>query len=1075
MKKITSLLVLLCAFVGVAWAQTVVTTVDPGKKYVLQCKAADHKGYIADNGTVVKGKENNPSLFAFETTDVEGAYYLKSLESNKYLNTTDNKNIVASETPSTKWVLRTYAHTANVVSLNPVDVNNFLNNVQSHNDGTTSDLWLNPNHGEAGPGSTNACSLWTLLEWNLELPELTIDESSPVYYTIKNVRGSVYAAYFGAAQNIRLSANIGDESLFYFTAGADGTYVIHNKVTGKKLAAVNSWNDEGVNWFIKIAAVNQHYGYAIATDAALGTAWNNEEGANKSVATYSGNDIGSTWAFEKYEGTVPGIQLSTDETKVLYNIQNARRGRYANFVKHYSVFTQEGSPALGSYWYFVQDETAQQSAPEGVVACRVFNALHATGVEDHSTGHMGTDQWPAKVYYIKKHEKDYYGYVIYDPAKAEDYQGWNAYGTTSVCAYKYDDLGSIWNLIPTTKTIDQLKTEVTTQSDNWRNLISAYAEADYYSYPAEAVATAKTAIEGADVTGDLPKMYLGYLVQKEAFETLKATEKTAGPVAGQVIQLKNKSKNQYMTTMAEGDEVHRTSNANDLKTMWVVEEGTDGNVKLKNLVSGTYLGIIPQSNPVKMVAEADAAQFTFSNQVDMYGVFKPVDGGTYSFAHMDGWHDRVVGWEKVADASQWIISELSADEALDLMAEARMTAKASIGTAVGMYKETPNYLVSLAQVEDVLNNIGSGESVYDAETLLGILNWFNTTCADATEKVKMTPGYYYVKATGTGNRDTWYLSHKIQNSKECLWAIAPTGKLNADFIWKFETCVDGYKMQSVNLGQYFQLKTATDGGDNNTYIENDFDGGNKFLLTDNGAGKLSIKNSNSENIRTENGDETGAQVNYWSGESNESWYLIPATELEVDITAAGWATLHLPFDVQLSEDGLKAYAVSDVTMNGTEGFASLVDKTSIPANEGAVLEGAQGTYTLKIAQAEAWPVNKLEGTNVNAYIAGPAYVLGIPEGESEVMFAKAKLNKGETGAEGTTHFLNNANKAYLPVAGGASLVLRFNFGGETTAIESVLNNGVNVNAPIYDLSGRRVNNAVKGGIYIQNGKKFIVK
>ena len=42
-----------------------------------------------------------------------------------------------------------------------------------------------------------------------------------------------------------------------------------------------------------------------------------------------------------------------------------------------------------------------------------------------------------------------------------------------------------------------------------------------------------------------------------------------------------------------------------------------------------------------------------------------------------------------------------------------------------------------------------------------------------------------------------------------------------------------------------------------------------------------------------------------------------------------------------------------------------------------------------------------------------------------------------------------------------------------TAIESVINN--NANAPIYDLSGRRVNNAVKGGIYIQNGKKFIVK
>jgi hypothetical protein len=70
--------------------------------------------------------------------------------------------------------------------------------------------------------------------------------------------------------------------------------------------------------------------------------------------------------------------------------------------------------------------------------------------------------------------------------------------------------------------------------------------------------------------------------------------------------------------------------------------------------------------------------------------------------------------------------------------------------------------------------------------------------------------------------------------------------------------------------------------------------------------------------------------------------------------------------------------------------------------------------------------------------------------------------------------LNNGFKAYLPKTGVAP-TLRFNFGGNTTEIESVLNNGVDANAPIYDLSGRRVNNAVKGGIYIKNGKKFIVK
>jgi hypothetical protein len=72
-------------------------------------------------------------------------------------------------------------------------------------------------------------------------------------------------------------------------------------------------------------------------------------------------------------------------------------------------------------------------------------------------------------------------------------------------------------------------------------------------------------------------------------------------------------------------------------------------------------------------------------------------------------------------------------------------------------------------------------------------------------------------------------------------------------------------------------------------------------------------------------------------------------------------------------------------------------------------------------------------------------------------------------------WLNNAGKAYLPVSSVATSarLLRFNFGGNATAIESVKSE-LDPNAPIYDLSGRRVKVATKG-IYIQNGKKFMVK
>ena len=168
-------------------------------------------------------------------------------------------------------------------------------------------------------------------------------------------------------------------------------------------------------------------------------------------------------------------------------------------------------------------------------------------------------------------------------------------------------------------------------------------------------------------------------------------------------------------------------------------------------------------------------------------------------------------------------------------------------------------------------------------------------------------------------------------------------------------------------------------------------------------------------------------------------------------------------------EGVEVFTVS-ATVDGSATLTMIVGNV-LGAGEAVVLKNA-GTYKFKYTTSAATEVeNLLKGTTVNTNIAEEAYVLGYvgEEGNKEVGFYTATLNQAEN-----TAFKNNAFKAYLPKNQGASLVLRFNFGG-TTAIESVLNNGVDANAPIYDLSGRRVNNAVKGGIYIQTGKKFIVK
>ncbi len=193
-----------------------------------------------------------------------------------------------------------------------------------------------------------------------------------------------------------------------------------------------------------------------------------------------------------------------------------------------------------------------------------------------------------------------------------------------------------------------------------------------------------------------------------------------------------------------------------------------------------------------------------------------------------------------------------------------------------------------------------------------------------------------------------------------------------------------------------------------------------------------------------------------------------------DVTfSAEYATLYLGYKAAIPT-GVEAYVVT----SAANGWAHLEKvECVLPANTGVILKkvGGETTYTFAYTADDAdvngvVADNLLDGTIANRYVCEEAYVLAMVEGE--VGFALASLNQLNEGA-----FLNNANKVYLPlgVIGEGSNVkaLRFNFDGETTAIETVETE--NANAPIYDLSGRRVLSTVKGGIYIQNGKKFIVK
>lgn len=174
-----------------------------------------------------------------------------------------------------------------------------------------------------------------------------------------------------------------------------------------------------------------------------------------------------------------------------------------------------------------------------------------------------------------------------------------------------------------------------------------------------------------------------------------------------------------------------------------------------------------------------------------------------------------------------------------------------------------------------------------------------------------------------------------------------------------------------------------------------------------------------------------------------------------------YATLYLPFATTIPT-GVTAYKKVD----GTESSVKLdVYKNAddvLPANTPVLLqadEAGEKTFApaAYVAQENTGFSGTLAATTVDA---ANVYILA-KDGKA-VKFCKLNATNNKV----------NANKAYLTLTVAGANALNFDFGGVTTGIENAVADKAN-NAPIYDLSGRRVMNAVKGGIYIQNGKKFV--
>lgn len=196
----------------------------------------------------------------------------------------------------------------------------------------------------------------------------------------------------------------------------------------------------------------------------------------------------------------------------------------------------------------------------------------------------------------------------------------------------------------------------------------------------------------------------------------------------------------------------------------------------------------------------------------------------------------------------------------------------------------------------------------------------------------------------------------------------------------------------------------------------------------------------------------------------EPTYVLPLHDSEAD--NAAFATTCAPFNFAIVGDDVKAYAGKlsadgkELDMNEIEG--------NVPANQGVILKAAMGVseVTVKVVNTADAIDNDLKGTNAEMTDLSQVYVFGRDKVTHHVGFYNAS---GDAALP--------ANRAYLDKpAQEAVTAVAMNFGdGTVTNINTAITAQSTDNAPIYDLSGRRVQRTVKGSLYIKGGRKFMAQ
>ena len=495
----------------------------------------------------------------------------------------------------------------------------------------------------------------------------------------------------------------------------------------------------------------------------------------------------------------------------------------------------------------------------------------------------------------------------------------------------------------------------------------------------------------------------------------------------------------------------KTLNQKDGTQYWQLK-AVEGGFALYNLGREKYISGVD--------ALGDETVLTFDN-LTTPGDFKIKKGSNvfHALYHNEGAGNEgdITSWDGNANSpSSWMLRRVEDIEALKpaFAAEARKPIMAAIAKVdvSALDGVNPGQIADPQALEEVKNLVTTSTANANAETnvkaLLDMEGTFKTASAalltQHCNKID-TKKYYRIKNKKYGHYIGWKegTSNTVKMNDDDKTAV--------DQLWQFVESNGKFKLLNVNAGTY--LANVAGGKGNTTSLNA---GGADYAVS------VSVSDAPAFEI-LDGGkpvqEESNQNLNWWyDNDGNAKWYLIEATDIEVALHAAGtksYATTYLPFSVSAAE-GAELYTGE---LNGND-MNLTKSHTGVAAEQGIVLVGESSATKAVLTIGEGTASSKgLEGTLT-----------------PKAVEASAVLTLGKSGSEvGFFAFIGTqvaANKAYITKPAGASAVM-INF-GEVTGIENAVAPEA-ANAPLYDLSGRRVVKAVKGGLYIQNGKKFIAR